>query len=91
MLKIDFMINLSSESSWETAHVLLDLSVWAEELNVSTIDLDGSGITLLDVLLTTERGESPVLGDNDLLATREPKELLETDQMLKNLGYTHLY
>jgi hypothetical protein len=71
MLKVDFELHLLSESSWETAHVLLDLSVWAEELDVSTIDLDGSSVTLLEVLLTTKRGEAPVLGDNDLLATGE--------------------
>jgi len=64
-------LHLLSESSWETAHVVGNLSVWAEELDVGTIDLDGTGVTLVEVLLTTERGETPVLGDNDLLATWE--------------------
>lgn len=47
-----------------------------EELDVGTILLDVAGIALLDVLLATEGGETPVLGDNDLLATREPRVLL---------------
>lgn len=42
-----------------------------QELNVSTIDLDATSSLLLQVLLATERGEAPVLGDNDLLATGE--------------------
>lgn len=43
----------------------------AEELNVSTIDEDTTRGLAIEVLLATERGEAPVLGDNDLLATRE--------------------
>lgn len=43
----------------------------AEELDVGTIILDTAGSLLLEVLLTAERSEAPVLGDNDLLATRE--------------------
>lgn len=42
-----------------------------KELNVSTVDLDATSSLLLKVLLATERGETPVLGDNDLLATGE--------------------
>lgn len=43
----------------------------AEELNVSTIVLDTATGLAVEVLLAAERGEAPVLGDNDLLATRE--------------------
>lgn len=42
-----------------------------EELDVSTVDLDAATSLALEVLLAAERGEAPVLGDNDLLATRE--------------------
>ena len=40
----------------------------SQELNVSTIRLELSVLTLLQVLLTTEGSEAPVLGDDDLLA-----------------------
>lgn len=43
----------------------------AEELDVGTIDLDAAGSLLLEVLLTTEGSEAPVLGNDDLLATGE--------------------
>lgn len=55
----------------EALDVVLDGTVVAEELNVGTVDLDTALLAELDVLLTTERSETPVLGDNDLLATRE--------------------
>jgi hypothetical protein len=48
--------------------------VGPEELDVSTVGLDLTSLALLDVLVTAERGETPVLGDDDLLATREPGE-----------------
>lgn len=62
---------LSLESLGETLHVVLERTVVGEELNVSTIDLDATSSLLLQVLLAAERGEAPVLGDDDLLATRE--------------------
>ena len=43
----------------------------AEELNVGTIHLDTTSGLLLQVLITAERGETPVLGDNDLLPAGE--------------------
>lgn len=42
-----------------------------QELDVGTVDEDLSGGLLLHVLLTAEWGETPVLGDNDLLASWE--------------------
>jgi hypothetical protein len=54
--------------------VVLESSVRPEELDVSTVRLDLTVLALLDVLLTAERSETPVLGDDDLLATREPAE-----------------
>lgn len=59
------------EGVWEAAHVVLDWALVAEELDVSTIDANGTSLALLDVVGTIERSESPLLGDNDLLATRE--------------------
>lgn len=42
-----------------------------EELDVSTIVLDAATGLALEVLLAAKGSEAPVLGDNDLLATRE--------------------
>lgn len=64
-------LSLLLESLGEARHVVLEGTVVAEELNVGTVDLDAAGSLLLEVLLATERSEAPVLGDNDLLATRE--------------------
>lgn len=59
------------EGLWEAADVVLDRTLVAEELDVSTVDTDGTGLALGDVLLAAERGEAPVLGDNDLLPAWE--------------------
>ncbi len=59
------------ESSWEPSNVIGKLAMVGQELDVSTINQDLSAFLLLDVLFTTERSEAPVLGNNDLLATRE--------------------
>jgi hypothetical protein len=64
-------VHLCLESSWEAADVVCELTLVAQELNVGTIDQNLSGSLLLHVLLAAERGETPVLGDNDLLATWE--------------------
>jgi hypothetical protein len=55
----------------EALHVLLDQTVATQELDVGTVLLELALLAELDVLLTTDGGEAPVLGDNDLLATRE--------------------
>lgn len=59
------------EGSWETADVVGELAVVGQELDVGTINENLSGGLLLHVLLTAEWGETPVLGDNDLLASWE--------------------
>ena len=64
-------IHLSLEGSWEAANVVGKLTLVAQELNVGTINQDLSSSLLLRILLTAERGETPVLGNNDLLATWE--------------------
>lgn len=43
----------------------------AEELNVSTVDLDTAGSLALEIVLAAERSETPVLGDDDLLSAGE--------------------
>lgn len=63
--------HLSLEGIGEAAHVVLERTVVGEELNVGTVILDTAGSLALEVLVTAKRGETPVLGDDDLLATRE--------------------
>jgi hypothetical protein len=71
------------ESSWETSNVVGELAVVAQELNICTINQNLASLLLLHVLLAAERGEAPVLGDNDLLASWElvlgAAESLESD------------
>ena len=64
-------LSRSLESGREAADVLSEVTLVAEELNVGTVDLDLALLALLDVLLALKRGETPVLRDDDLLATRE--------------------
>lgn len=62
---------LSRECFWETLEVVCDGAVLAEELHVGTVNTDLTSLALLDVLVTVERSETPLLGDDDLLATWE--------------------
>jgi len=55
----------------EAAHVLLEVALVTEELDVGAVNLDTTLLALSDVLLAAERSETPVLRDDDLLATRE--------------------
>jgi hypothetical protein len=59
------------ESLREALHVVLKVATVGEELNVGTIDLDAASSLLVEVLLATEGGEAPVLGDDDLLSAGE--------------------
>jgi len=77
-------LSLLLESLGEAAHVVLESTLVAEELNVSTVDPDLALLALLDVLVALERGETPHLGDNDLLATGEL--VLATHQSLEGGG-----
>jgi hypothetical protein len=56
---------------WEAAEVVRDRALVAEELNVGTVDTDLASLALLDVLGAVERSETPLLGDDDLLAAGE--------------------
>jgi hypothetical protein len=62
---------LSREGVGEALHVALQRAVVGQELDVGTVDLDAAGALGLEVLLAAERGEAPVLGDDDLLAAGE--------------------
>jgi hypothetical protein len=64
-------LSLLLESVRETPDVVGEGALVAEELNVGTVDPDLALLALLDVFLAVEGGESPHLGDNDLLATGE--------------------
>lgn len=55
----------------EAAHVLLDQTVASQELDVGTILLELALLAELDVLLAADGGETPLLGDDDLLAAGE--------------------
>jgi hypothetical protein len=59
------------ESSRESSDVVGQLAVVGQELDIGTIDQELAISLLLHVLFTAERGEAPVLGNDDLLAARE--------------------
>jgi hypothetical protein len=59
------------ESGREATDVAGEVALVAEELDVGTVDLDLALLAEVNVLLALERSETPVLGDDDLLATRE--------------------
>lgn len=59
------------ESTWESLHVVLDLALVSQKLNVSTIDQDTTFRLELDVFVSSERSETPVLADDDLLSSWE--------------------
>lgn len=65
-------LRLGGKGLGEPAHVVLKLTLGPQELDVGTVDFDLTSHALLGVLLTAEGSETPVLGDNNLLATREP-------------------
>ena len=69
-------MNLSSKRLREPAHVVLQLAVRSQELNVCSVNLDLTSPALLEVLVATKGSKTPVLGDNDLLAAGEPKGIL---------------
>jgi hypothetical protein len=78
-------LSLLRERGGETAHVVLEVALVAEELDVGTVDLDLALLALLDVLLAAERGETPVPGNNDLLATGELYTVRSRDFYIKLL------
>lgn len=63
--------SLSLERIWENANISLNRALVPQELHVRTINPNLAFSTLLEIFVTAERGEAPVLGDDDLLAARE--------------------
>lgn len=55
----------------EPLDVVLDIALVPEELDVGAVDLDLALLLELDVLIAAQRGEAPVLADDDLLAAGE--------------------
>jgi len=58
-------------STWEPLHVLLDAAFVPQELNVGTINQNSSFLLQLNVFVTLEWCEAPVLTDDDLLSAGE--------------------
>jgi hypothetical protein len=71
------------ESGRETLDVVGKVALVAEELNVGTVDLDLTGVARLDVLVALERGETPVLADDDLLATGELRMISTANRVIR--------
>ena len=70
-LKRRYELSVDAEGGREAVDVVLEGTDLAEELAVSTIGPDLARGTHHGVFLAAERSEAPVLGDDDLLATRE--------------------
>lgn len=65
-------LRLGGESLREPTHVALEFALGPQELDVCTVYLDLTSQALLGILFTAKGSETPVLGDDNLLATREP-------------------
>jgi len=64
-------LSLSLESVGESSHVLSQVTLVAQELDISTVMLEAALGALGNVVLATEGSEAPVLGNDDLLAAGE--------------------
>lgn len=62
---------LRLESLREPPHIPLDWPTVSQELHVRPIDQQLARSALLLVLIPTQRGEAPILADDDLLAAGE--------------------
>ena len=63
--------SLGLKSIWEDRNIAFNRALVPQELHICTINPDFPFGTLLEVLVTAERSEAPVLGNDDLLAARE--------------------
>lgn len=61
----------SLESTWESLHIVLDLALVSQKLNVGTVNQDTTFLLELDIFVSSERSEAPVFGDDNLLSARE--------------------
>jgi hypothetical protein len=77
------------ESKWESSDVVGQLSVVAQELDISTIDQNLASLLLLYVFFTTERSETPVLRNDDLLAAG--KLVLSSAESLESGGTVYFF
>jgi hypothetical protein len=68
-------LSLLLEGFGEAADVLREVALVAEELDVGTIDHDAALLAHGNVLVAAKGSEAPILGDDDLLATRELRDL----------------
>jgi hypothetical protein len=57
--------------AWEALDVLLDIALVSQELNICTVDQNTTLLLQPYILLPSQRGETPVLADNDLLSAGE--------------------
>ena len=64
-------LSLRLKRFWKQSHVPLDRPLVPQELHICSVNLDLTLGALLEVLVTAEGSKTPVLGDDDLLATRE--------------------
>jgi hypothetical protein len=81
MHKSDLSLSLSKRLR-ESPDVILQRSLVAQELDVGTVNHDATCLAQLNVLIATQRGETPVLGHNDLLPAGEL--VLATTESLKS-------
>ena len=63
--------SLSLERIRENANISLNRALVPQELYVSSINPNLAFSTLLEIFVTAERSEAPVLGDDNLLAAGE--------------------
>jgi len=78
-----YTIRLSGES--QAADVLLEVTLLLVKLNVSTVIYQFTVLLELNVLVPAEIGETPFLGNNDLLSPREL--VLSSSQGLDDDGF----
>ena len=62
---------LCLESLWEPPDIALNRPMVPQELHIRPVDQQLPSGTLLEVFFAAQRGEAPILADDDLLAARE--------------------
>jgi len=68
---VEAHLSLRLKRIGETADVVLERALVAQELDIGAVDLDAAFLALDEILLTAEGSEAPVLGHDDFLAARE--------------------
>ena len=64
-------LSLSSKVFWEFSDVVFQRTLLGQELNESTVVLDFTSFSLLQVFWSVQVGETPLLRQNNLLLTWE--------------------